>query len=57
MHLNDFYALLVGLAVGFGFTLVRLPIPAPANLGGILAVIGVGLGGALGAFVLNHFSR
>jgi len=57
MQLTDIYALLVGLAIGFGFTMLRLPIPAPANLGGILAVIGVGVGGALASFVISSMSR
>lgn len=57
MQLTDIYALLVGFAIGFGFTMLRLPIPAPANLGGILAVIGVGVGGALASFVISSMSR
>jgi XapX domain-containing protein len=57
MQMTDFYSLLVGLVIGCGFTLIRLPIPAPTTLGGILAVVGVGLGGALGAYLLTLFSR
>jgi XapX domain-containing protein len=57
MQLTDFYSLLVGIVIGCAFTLIRLPIPAPTTLGGILAVVGVGLGGALGAFILNSAVR
>ncbi|MGY4688382.1 XapX domain-containing protein [Salibacterium sp. K-3] len=37
-------SLLTGLGVGFLFALVRLPIPAPPALPGVLGVAGIFLG-------------
>lgn len=39
MGRNEFVALLVGLATGFLYSLLNLPIPAPNVLGGVLAII------------------
>lgn len=44
MKLEDLYALLVGLLLGGLFALLRLPIPAPLTLGGILGVVGIAVG-------------
>ncbi|SFL87866.1 XapX domain-containing protein [Salibacterium qingdaonense] len=37
-------SLFTGLGVGFLFALVRLPIPAPPALPGILGIVGIFLG-------------
>lgn len=37
-------SLLTGIICGTSFGLLRLPIPAPPNLGGILGIIGIFLG-------------
>lgn len=42
--LQDLEALVVGLAVGFLFARLRLPIPAPPTLTGILGIVGIYLG-------------
>lgn len=39
-----FLALLAGLIVGFLFGKLRLPVPAPPSLAGILGIIGIALG-------------
>lgn len=38
------YALLCGAAVGFLFGKLRLPIPAPPTIAGILGIVGIALG-------------
>ena len=37
-------ALLAGLIVGFIFAAIKLPIPAPSALAGIMGIIGIFLG-------------
>ncbi|BAD77685.1 hypothetical conserved protein [Geobacillus kaustophilus HTA426] len=37
-------SLITGIVVGFLFTLLRLPIPAPPALAGIVGIVGVYLG-------------
>ena len=44
LTLQDLEALVVGLAVGFLFARLRLPIPAPPTLTGILGIVGIYLG-------------
>lgn len=39
-----FMALVAGLIVGFIFALLRLPIPAPPVLSGLIGIIGIFLG-------------
>ena len=42
--LQDLEALVVGIAVGFVFARLRLPIPAPPALAGLLGIVGIYLG-------------
>ncbi|MFM1786321.1 MAG: hypothetical protein RL228_271 [Actinomycetota bacterium] len=51
MKLDDLFALIVGLFLGGLFALLRLPIPAPMTVGGILGIIGI----AAGAVLVNTF--
>lgn len=37
-------SLAVGFAVGFLFRLVKLPVPAPPTLAGVLGIVGIFLG-------------
>ncbi|ARK32801.1 XapX domain-containing protein [Halalkalibacter krulwichiae] len=37
-------ALIAGLIVGFVFALIKLPIPAPPALAGVMGIVGVYLG-------------
>ncbi|WP_037026937.1 XapX domain-containing protein [Psychromonas aquimarina] len=46
MH-EIFKALFAGLVVGLLFAFLRLPIPAPPVLSGIMGIVGVYLGGML----------
>jgi len=40
-------ALVAGIAVGMVFKLIKLPLPAPPVLAGVLGIFGVYLGGVL----------
>ncbi|MED4015876.1 XapX domain-containing protein [Sutcliffiella cohnii] len=50
-------ALLTGLIVGFIFALLRLPIPAPPALAGIIGIVGIYLGFKLHEFIIPLFTR
>ncbi|MCZ8518159.1 MULTISPECIES: XapX domain-containing protein [Paenibacillus] len=41
------FSLLAGILVGVLFTFIRLPLPAPVTLAGVLGVAGVYLGGRI----------
>jgi len=49
--MQNVYALLAGLGVGVFFSLLRLPIPAPPTISGILGIVGV----YLGYILINYF--
>jgi XapX domain-containing protein len=40
-------SLVTGIVVGVVFTLMKLPLPAPPVLSGILGIVGIWLGGKL----------
>ena len=46
-------ALLTGFIVGAIFKVVKLPIPAPNVLPGVIGIVGIYLGGEFVKFVLN----
>lgn len=46
-------ATVAGLVVGILFTLIKLPIPAPPYLPGVMGVVGVYMGGIVGSFILT----
>lgn len=46
-------ALVAGLGVGILFRLLRLPLPAPPVLAGVLGIVGVYLGGILAERLLE----
>ncbi|WP_416147806.1 XapX domain-containing protein [Salipaludibacillus sp. HK11] len=48
-------ALLAGLVVGFLFALIKLPIPAPPALPGVIGIFGVYLGFKLFQWVSTSF--
>ncbi|CAH0532816.1 hypothetical protein VST7929_00663 [Vibrio stylophorae] len=50
-----FIAWCAGLLVGILFALLRLPIPAPPMLSGVLGVVGIFCGGLLGQWILQRF--
>ncbi|HHT27179.1 MAG TPA: XapX domain-containing protein [Firmicutes bacterium] len=45
-------ALVVGIAVGMVFAVMRLPVPAPATLAGVLGIFGMYLGYKLVTWLL-----
>ncbi|WP_423407023.1 XapX domain-containing protein [Heyndrickxia sp. MSNUG] len=48
-------SLLAGLLVGVVFKFLKLPLPAPPVLAGVLGIVGVYLGGLAGDWILNYF--
>lgn len=40
-----FYSLLAGFIIGLIFKLIKLPLPAPPVLSGVIGIVGVYLGG------------
>jgi XapX domain-containing protein len=48
-------ALLAGIIVGVVFTLIRLPLPAPPFLAGIMGIVGIYLGGVIANKILTYF--
>jgi XapX domain-containing protein len=48
-------ALIAGLIVGILFKLLKLPIPAPPVLAGVIGIVGVYLGGIAGDWLQNFF--
>ncbi|MGA9225118.1 MAG: DUF1427 family protein [Mesobacillus sp.] len=48
-------SLLAGLLVGVVFKFLKLPLPAPPVLAGVIGIVGVYLGGLAGEWILNYF--
>lgn len=48
-------SLVAGLIVGVIFKFLKLPLPAPPVLAGVLGIVGVYLGGVVGEWILNNF--
>ncbi|GAM14081.1 MULTISPECIES: XapX domain-containing protein [Bacillaceae] len=48
-------SLVAGLVVGILFKFLKLPLPAPPVLAGVLGIVGVYLGGIVGEWILNSF--
>lgn len=48
-------ALIAGLVVGFLFALIKLPIPAPPALAGVMGIVGVFLGYKLFLLIAPYF--
>lgn len=44
-------SLITGIVVGVVFTLMRLPLPAPPVLSGILGIVGIWLGAKIVEFI------
>ncbi|NWK57093.1 DUF1427 family protein [Verrucomicrobiaceae bacterium N1E253] len=44
---DPFLALVAGLIVGILFSAIKLPIPAPPALPGVLGIVGIYLGGLI----------
>lgn len=48
-------ALLAGVLVGVFFKVIRLPLPAPPVLAGILGIVGIYLGGRIADYLAKTF--
>jgi len=48
-------SLFAGLFVGILFKLIKLPIPAPPVLAGVIGIVGVYLGGVVGDWIQTYF--
>jgi len=48
-------AILAGFLVGMIFSAIKLPLPAPPVLAGILGIVGIYLGGATWKFLAEKF--
>ena len=51
-----FYALLTGFIVGILFTALKLPLPAPNALAGVLGIAGIYLGNLAWPYITKIFS-
>ena len=51
-----FYALLTGFIVGLLFTALKLPLPAPNALAGVMGIAGIYLGAIAWPYITNLFS-
>lgn len=52
-EMNELMALLAGAAMGFVFALMRLPIPAPPTIAGVLGIVGITVGYFLASKVIG----
>jgi XapX domain-containing protein len=50
-------ALSVGLLIGAIFKILKLPVPVPHGLGGLIGLIGMYAGGELAARILQMMAR
>lgn len=48
-------AIIAGFMVGMLFTVLKLPLPAPPVLPGVLGIVGVYLGGVTCQFIIQRF--
>ncbi|KKD01622.1 MULTISPECIES: XapX domain-containing protein [Photobacterium] len=48
-------ALLAGVIVGLMFSALKLPIPAPPVLSGVMGIVGVFIGGQLYQWLIERF--
>ncbi|MCE0558437.1 MULTISPECIES: DUF1427 family protein [unclassified Motilimonas] len=48
-------AILAGFVVGVVFSALKLPIPAPPVLSGVMGIVGVYLGGKAYAMIIERF--
>lgn len=50
-------ALLAGIIVGIVFKAIRLPLPAPPMLAGVMGIFGIYIGGMIATKVFEWFQR
>lgn len=49
-------SIVAGIAVGILFRFLKLPIPAPPVLSGVLGIFGVYIGGLMAGWIMDHFT-
>jgi len=52
-----FASFATGLVVGLVFTALKLPLPAPPVLAGVLGIVGIWCGGKLWPLLVENFNR
>jgi len=55
--MEQIIGLLGGMAVGLLFAWIKIPLPAPPTLTGILAAVGVYLGSVIFSFAVAHLQK
>lgn len=50
-------SIVTGLVVGLVFRLMKLPLPAPNVLAGVLGIVGIFLGGVMGDKLIDFFTK
>jgi XapX domain-containing protein len=50
-------ALFAGVIIGIVFKVIRLPLPAPPVLAGVLGVVGIYMGGMIGGYIYEHWLK
>jgi XapX domain-containing protein len=50
-------SIVAGIAVGILFRFLKLPIPAPPVLSGVLGIFGVYLGGIFAGWIMEHIPK
>lgn len=50
-------ALIAGVIVGIVFKFIKLPLPAPPVLPGVIGIVGVYLGGVAGSWIMQQFFK
>ena len=51
--MHEVLAVVAGASMGFVFALLRLPIPAPPTLAGVLGIIGIAIGYYLASRIIG----
>jgi XapX domain-containing protein len=54
MVMQSILATIAGFAVGFLFSLLKLPVPAPNELPGVLGIVGMFLGYVVAKSIFKH---
>ena len=50
-------SIMAGIAVGILFRFLKLPIPAPPVLSGVLGIFGVYIGGVIAGWIMDYFPK
>jgi XapX domain-containing protein len=50
-------SLLAGLILGLVFFFIKLPLPAPPVLPGVMGIVGIWLAGVIGPYIVEFFTK